>query len=167
MKPKFERNQYGFVFGGPIVRNQTFFFTDFEGFRQTRKRTDVRQHPDPAMRDGNLGKPIFNPLTGETYANGVIPASAITPFAKKVLAGLPQPTLPGIANNFDSLPERTDFNDKFDVKIDHTFSAKMTAFGRVQPPQPRELRAVVDSRRDRQPEQRVRARRRTRRSPAA
>src|SRR6478735_9780881 len=37
VKPKFERNQYGFVFGGPLVRNQTFFFTDFEGFRQTRR----------------------------------------------------------------------------------------------------------------------------------
>ena len=37
----------------------------------------------------------------------------------------------GIANNFDSLPERTDFNDKFDVKVDNTFSRKMTAFARV------------------------------------
>jgi hypothetical protein len=87
--------------------------------------------PTAAMRAGNLGKPIFNPLTGETYANGVIPDSAITPFAKKVLAGLPQPTRSGIANNFDSLPERTDFNDKFDVKVDNTFSSRMTAFARV------------------------------------
>ena len=130
-KPEFSRNQYGFVFGGPIVRNQTFFFTDFEGFRQTRREVMFASIPTADMRAGNLGKPIFNPLTGETYANGVIPASAITPFAKKVLAGLPLPTRPGIANNFDSLPERTDFNDKFDVKIDHTFSSKMTAFGRV------------------------------------
>ena len=83
------------------------------------------------MRAGNLGKPIFNPLTGETYADGVIPASAITSFAKKVLAGLPSPTRAGIANNFDSLPEGTNRNDKFDVKIDHQFSARMTAFGRV------------------------------------
>ena len=131
VKPKFDRNQYGFVFGGPIIRNQTFFFTDFEGFRQTRKELMFASIPTLDMRAGNLGKPIFNPLTGETYANGVIPASAITPFAKKVLADLPAPTRPGIANNFDSLPERTDFNDKFDVKVDNTFSSKMTAFGRV------------------------------------
>src|SRR5688572_1211187 len=131
VKPKFERNQYGFVFGGPIVRNQTFFFTDFEGFRQTRRELMFASIPTAAMRAGNLGKPIFNPLTGETYANGVIPDSAITPFAKKVLSGLPQPTRSGIANNFDSLPERTDFNDKFDVKVDNTFSSRMTAFARV------------------------------------
>jgi hypothetical protein len=47
-----------------------------------------------------------------------------------VLAGLPAPTQPGVANNFDSLPRREDFNDKYDVKIDHQFSSRMTAFGR-------------------------------------
>jgi hypothetical protein len=130
-KPKFDRNQFGFVFGGPILRNRTFFFTDYEGFRQTTKVPTFASIPTMAMRAGTLGKPIFNPLTGETYADGVIPASAITPFAKKVLAGLPAPTRPGIANNFDSLPEGTNRNNKFDVKIDHQFSTRMTAFGRV------------------------------------
>ena len=131
VKPKFERNQYGFVFGGPIVRNQTFFFTDFEGFRQTRRELLFASIPTASMRTGNLGKPIFNPLTGETYANGIIPDSAITPFAKKVLGDLPLPTKSGIANNFDSLPERTDFNDKFDIKVDNSFSSRMTAFVRA------------------------------------
>jgi hypothetical protein len=130
-KPKFDRNQFGFVFGGPVLRNRTFFFTDYEGFRQTTKVPTFASIPTDAMRAGNLGKAILNPLTGETYANGVIPASAITPFAKKVLAGLPAPTRAGIANNFDSLPEGTNRNNKFDVKIDHQFSTRMTAFGRV------------------------------------
>ena len=34
VKPKLNRNQFGFVFGGPIIRNRTFFFADYEGFRQ-------------------------------------------------------------------------------------------------------------------------------------
>src|SRR6266540_446534 len=130
-KPKFDRNQFGFVVGGPIVRNRTFFFTDYEGFRQTTKATTFASIPTAAMRAGALGKAIVNPLTGETYADGVIPASAITPFAKKVLAGLPAPTRAGISNNFDSLPEATNRNNKFDIKIDHQFSTRMTAFGRV------------------------------------
>ena len=130
-KPKFDRNQFGFVFGGPILRNRTFFFTDYEGFRQTTKVPTFASVPTVAMRGGALGKPIFNPLTGETYADGVIPASAITPFARKVLAGLPAPTRAGISNNFDSLPEGTNRNNKFDIKIDHQFSTRMTAFGRV------------------------------------
>jgi Carboxypeptidase regulatory-like domain/TonB dependent receptor len=32
--PKFDKNQFGYSFGGPIVRNQLFFFTSYEGLRQ-------------------------------------------------------------------------------------------------------------------------------------
>ncbi|PYR94290.1 MAG: TonB-dependent receptor [Acidobacteria bacterium] len=131
VKPKLVRNQFGFVFGGPVIRNRTFFFVDYEGFRQISKTTTFASIPTLEQRQGILGKPILNPLTGEVYANGVIPASAITAFARKVLADLPAPTLPGISNNFDSLPRRQDFNNKFDVKVDHQFGPGMTAFVRV------------------------------------
>jgi hypothetical protein len=131
VKPKLVRNQFGFVFGGPVIRNRTFFFTDYEGFRQISKTMTFASIPTLAQRQGILGKPILNPLTAEIYANGIIPASAITPFARQVLADLPAPTLPGIANNFDSLPRRQDFNNKFDVKVDHQFGRGMTAFVRV------------------------------------
>jgi hypothetical protein len=131
VKPKLQRNQFGAVFGGPIVRNRTFFFADYEGFRQISRTVTFASIPTLGQREGNLGKPIQNPLTGEIYANGIIPSSAITAFAKKVLADLPAPTLPGISNNFDSLPRRQDFNDKFDVKVDHQFSSRMTTFVRV------------------------------------
>jgi hypothetical protein len=130
VKPKLLRNQFGFVFGGPVVRNRTFFFADYEGFRQISRTLMFASIPTPEQRQGILGRPIQNPLTGELYANGVIPSSAITSFAKQVLADLPQPTLPGTANNFDSLPRRQDFNNKYDVKFDHQFSSRMTAFVR-------------------------------------
>ena len=47
MKPPFERDQFGGVIGGPIVRNKAFFFADYEGFKQTRGHDgehDDRQH---------------------------------------------------------------------------------------------------------------------------
>ena len=151
-KPKFDRNQFGFVFGGPILRNRTFFFTDYEGFRQTTKTLTFASIPTAAMRAGNLGKPIFNPLTGETYADGVIPASAITPFAKKVLAGLPQPTRAGHRRTTSiRCPKRTNRNNKFDVKIDHQFSTPDDRVRPGQPPQGEQLRAPVHPGRDRQP----------------
>src|SRR5262249_31809685 len=34
-KPQFRRNQFGFVLGGPIVKNRTFFFTDYQGTLQS------------------------------------------------------------------------------------------------------------------------------------
>jgi hypothetical protein len=130
VKPKLNRNQYGFVFGGPIVRNRTFFFADYEGFRQVSKTVTFATIPTMAQRQGILGKPVVNPLTGESYPDGVIPSAAITSFARSVLAGLPEPTLPGTSNNFDSLPRREDFNDKYDVKVDHQFNPRLTMFGR-------------------------------------
>ena len=131
VKPKLLRNQFGFVFGGPVVRNRTFFFVDYEGFRQISRTLMFASIPTPEQRQGILGRPVQNPITGEVYADGVLPASAITPFAKQVLAGLPAPTRAGVSNNVDSLPRRQDFNNKYDVKFDHQFSSRMTTFVRV------------------------------------
>src|SRR6266545_680324 len=89
VKPTLLRNQFGGVIGGPIVRDKSFFFADYEGFRQISRTTTFASIPTMDQRAGNLGKPIQNPFTGEIYANGVVPQSAITPFAQKVLAGLP------------------------------------------------------------------------------
>ena len=60
----------------------------------------------------------------------MVPQAAITDFAKKVLAGLPEPTRPGNSNNFDSLPRQENFNDKFDIKFDQKLNAATTAFFR-------------------------------------
>jgi len=129
-KPTLNRNQFGGVLGGPIVRNKAFFFANYEGFRQVQRTVTFASIPTAAQRQGVMGKPVMNPLTGEIYADGVIPASAITPFAAKVLAGLPAPTRTGISNNFDSLPRRQDYNDKFDIKLDQQLREGTTAFVR-------------------------------------
>ena len=89
VKPTLNRNQFGGVFGGPIVRDRAFFFANYEGFRQVQRTVTFASIPTMAQRQGIMGKPVVNPLTGEVYADGVIPQSAITPFARKVLAGLP------------------------------------------------------------------------------
>jgi hypothetical protein len=129
-KPTLSRNQFGGVFGGPIVRDRSFFFVNYEGFRQVSKTLTFSSVPTLAQRQGILGRAVRNPLTGALYADGVVPASAITPFARKVLDGLPAPTRPGTSNNFDTLPRREDFNDKVDVKIDQQFRGATTAFVR-------------------------------------
>ena len=158
VKPKLVRNQFGFVFGGPIVRNRTFFFADYEGFRQISKTLMFASIPTLEQRQGILGRPIQNPLTGEVYANGVIPSSAITSFAKQVLADLPTPTLPGVANNFDSLPAPRGFQQQVRREVRSPVQHPDDRVRARQPPQGGQLRAVADPRRHRQPEQRVRAR---------
>src|SRR6188508_2418869 len=121
VKPSLDRNQFGGVFGGPLLRDKAFFFANYEGFRQVQKTVTFASIPTMAQRQGVMGKPVRNPVTNELYADGVVPQSAITNFARQVLAGLPAPTRAGVANNFDSLPRRQDYNDKFDIKFDQQF----------------------------------------------
>ena len=53
VKPQFDRDQFGAVLGGPLVRNKAFFFADVELFRQTRGQTASSSIADPrAARRG-------------------------------------------------------------------------------------------------------------------
>lgn len=136
LKPVLIQNQFGATFGGPIVKDKTFFFVDYEGFRRITRSLQFATVPTLAQRGGQLGVPVRNPFTGEVYSNGQIPANLITPFAKQVLASLVLPTTSPnatgvVANNFENLPRSKFYNDKMDLKIDQNFSQKTTAFVRL------------------------------------
>ena len=72
-KPVFRRNQFGFVLGGPIVSNRTFFFTDYQGTRQLIARVRISTVPTLAQRAGNfsssLGAPLFFQANGSIATN--------------------------------------------------------------------------------------------------
>src|SRR5262249_44918967 len=57
-KPVFRRNQYGFVVGGPIVKERTQFFADYQGTRQLIGRTRISTVPTLAQRAGNFGSSL-------------------------------------------------------------------------------------------------------------
>jgi len=52
--PPFKRNQFGGAIGGPIVKNRTFFFADYEGIRQSKGITALTTVPSLAARSGLL-----------------------------------------------------------------------------------------------------------------
>src|SRR5665213_4484200 len=146
VKPSFIRNQFGGTFGGPIWRDHTFFFMDYEGVRQIALSYGTATLPTTEQRlgtfllhnaDGSTSPiPLQNPITGKVYANGVIPEGDQTPFARAVLAALPQAnngatlnTAAAYANNFSAFPRGTINDDKGDIRIDHTFNQKLSIFG--------------------------------------
>jgi hypothetical protein len=70
--PPFIQNQFGAAAGGPVIKDRTFFFGYYEGFRNVRGTTGLRSVPDAAIRSGNfapnlgaqvgtdaLGRPVF------------------------------------------------------------------------------------------------------------
>ena len=121
-------NQFGGNLRRPSSRTN-FFFVDtiFAGS----PRAGLATVPTLEQRQGRIGTPIRNPYTGALYADGVIPADQITPFARQVLADLPAPTTGAASNNYENLPRSKFYNDKGDLKIDHTFNPGMTAFVRL------------------------------------
>ena len=53
-KTPFERNQYGFTTGGPLLRNKVFAFGGYEGLRSTQSRTFLATVPNPALLRGDF-----------------------------------------------------------------------------------------------------------------
>lgn len=129
-KPTLNRNQFGVTLGGPFWKDRTFFFADYEGVRNRSKSLAFYSVPTEAMRSGDLGVAVRNPLTGELFADGKIPVRAQLPFAAYAIKLYPSPNLPGVSNNWETLAYVKDDLDKGDAKVDHRFNDKLFVFAR-------------------------------------
>jgi hypothetical protein len=129
-KPVLIQNQFGGAGGGPIRKDRMFFFADYEALRKITRQLSYATIPTLDQRNGSFGVPVANPYTGQVYSDGVVPASEITSYARKVLGDLPAPNRPGTANNYEWLPRATGQDDKGDLRIDYYLSPKINLFGR-------------------------------------
>jgi hypothetical protein len=142
-KPTFNRNQFGFNFGGPIFKDKFFYFVDYEGFRQVLKPLSVLTLPTQNELNGVLVVPVKNATNpGVIYPAGTpIPAAAINPLSAQILgyfknfeSALPVSGLAttGIASGDYSVQVPfTDNSDKGDLRFDYQFDQKRSAFLRV------------------------------------
>jgi hypothetical protein len=107
-KSSLRLNQFGGTLGGPIVKNKTFYFLTYEGFRRRAGITRITNVPTLEERAGN-----FTNLDGTPISIEVNPVSA------QLLDLFPQPNLSNPSGNFISSPEQSDGTDQFLVKVDH------------------------------------------------
>jgi Carboxypeptidase regulatory-like domain len=121
-----DRKQFGGAFGGPVVKDKTFFFASYSSLRQ--EETYYRNTavvPTAAERAGDFSlssiKPR-DPVTGLAFPGGIIPAARFDIAAKTIQEKyVPLSNLP---NNFYEVraPDPVS-TDETTLKIDHQFSA--------------------------------------------
>lgn len=139
--PPYKLNDFGASIGGPVIRNRTFFFVNYEGYYERLASTVVTTVPTQAQKSGNFAglATIYDPTTtkqnGSTYTrtafpNNIIPASAFDPIAARIVSLYPAPQTSALINNYVSNPVKATDNNRGDVRIDHQITSTQNLFGR-------------------------------------
>ena len=139
-------NQFGASIGGPIQKDKTFFFGDYQGTRQKNGGSLLTRVPTTAERGGDLsdlGVSIFNPCNGmdcniapaarQQFTNAVIPSNLLSSQSQALLKYIPLPNIAGAtgaAPNYSASGSGIVNWDGFDIRIDRYQTEKMHMFGR-------------------------------------
>ncbi len=144
-KPPFKLNQYGAALGGPIRRNKTFFFANYEGYREIFGDSQLVTVPTAAMKQGDfrgvVANGIFDPLTTaanpaggaairQRFPNDTIPASRFDAIGAGLVQMWPDPQRAALVNNYVANPIKRSSLHRADGRVDHQFNPNNNAFFR-------------------------------------
>ncbi len=131
--PPFRRNEFGFTNGGPVFvphiydgRKRTFYFTQYQGFRQVLGTTQVMPVPTASERAG---------IDTLTFPDGITDTLTVPvdPSIAAILARYPLPNFTGGAfgdRTYATASKVVTNADQFSLRIDHKFSGKDQFFAR-------------------------------------
>lgn len=135
-----KQNQFGATFGGPIIKDRTFFFGYYEGFRNRQGESVPATVPSGSERQGNFAElctslnASIDPTTGLcsnpqgqlTYFGTPVPFNQLTlftpidPIATNVLPFFPLPN--SGENGYIATQTLSENNNQFGLRLDHYLS---------------------------------------------
>lgn len=128
------QNQFGGTVGGPVKipglyngRDRTFFFFGYESLRQRNTNSNaaivIGRVPTIAERAGQFSTAVRDPLTGQPFAENIIPPTRIDRTSGRLLEQfVPLPNDPDPRNNFLQQFGTPFDADQYIIRADHTFS---------------------------------------------
>ena len=139
-KEPLKQNQFGAAAGGPIIKDKTFIFGFYEGFRNRQGETTLTTVPSLKQRTGdfselcpqgftqgfcnNPANQLFNVFFNAPYPNNQLPPGQINQVSQNLLAFFP---LPNAGTNLFSTTQTLSNNtDQFGIKVDHYLDPRDT-----------------------------------------
>ncbi len=146
-RPPFQRNEFGGIFGGPLIKNKTFFFADYQGIRLRDPQTIVSTVPTLAQRQmvltgdfSALGTPIYDPaslhagsggtMVRDPFPGNQIPLNRIDPVSVELMRLLPDPINANPTLNFAFNPKVKQRTDQFDLRFDQNLGSSDRLFAK-------------------------------------
>ncbi|MEK7832526.1 MAG: TonB-dependent receptor, partial [Acidobacteriota bacterium] len=137
-KTKLRQNQYGFVAGGPVWipkvydgRNKSFFLVNYEGYDQKRGQADLLIVPTPDQLAGRFTSTITDPLTGQPFANNVVPQNRWSRLARLATSKFwPAPNFTGTGGNYNRVRNLPLAQDQYTIRGDQELGSWGTLMGR-------------------------------------
>ena len=130
--PQFVRNQFGAGIGGPLKRDRTFFFVNYEGFREVQATTSIATVPDALAHQGLLPSASNPSACANATPTGCV-AIPMNPLIQPFLNLMPPSNGPENGDGTGELitaNKGTTREEHGMVRIDHTFSSAHSVFAR-------------------------------------
>jgi hypothetical protein len=154
---------FGYTAGGPVVlpkvyngRNKTFFFHNFEGYRDVLPTRSLLTVPTPAEKQGNFSNrrlangsliTVYDPLsttpvpnqanryTRQAFPGNIVPANRMDPVGRNLVSYYPDPNTPPAdpftnVQNFIAAPSGYNRQNAWSIKVDHNLTANQRLFFR-------------------------------------
>jgi hypothetical protein len=138
-KAPLKQNHFGGTAGGPLRKNRTFFFADYQGYTLRKINEAFARVPEEPFRRGDFssllpGSVVIDPQTGRPFPGNIIPADRIHPLASAMINAVALPNLPNdypLGNYFVQQPHRVTTHEG-GGRIDHVFSGNDQFFARLR-----------------------------------